>query len=144
MTDSLQLHKLAKYLDLFVKKSSKIMKVAQNTTTSGQSVDYQNALIKAGLWGGAKEGEFDASSPVAKNIFGIMDKAGFTGKITSTITVDKSFSVKIDVTGSGSPLPPVINGIKNTFEKRMSQALKASKVPAPAETVTLGWLRDVG
>lgn len=112
--------------------------VAQMPTMSADSTTLSQALKDAGAWGGEP---FDPSHPISKKLFAILDKYNFQGKLTTTITVDNKLNVKINTTGADSN---IANAINTTFAPMMSAALKKMHVPPPTDTMTFGWLEDVG
>jgi hypothetical protein len=122
-----------------LKGASKFVNLVAQQTTSGTAYSLSESLNNAGVWGGSP---FDINGPVANKIFAIFDKYNFKGKISATVTVDNKLNVKINVTGAdGTNVPQAINSV---FSTTMSNALKKSKAVPPTETMTFGWLEDVG
>lgn len=128
-----------KIFDSLLEKSLRFKKLA--TETSSQSGDIQAALEKAGLWGGSP---FDLNGPVANTIFDIFEKINFQGRVNAQLSVGPDFSVILQIDGKGNKLPEVKQLMQNAFAKRMSEALKQSKIAPPAEVLLISWLEGVG
>lgn len=125
--------------DQLLKAASRFAQlVAQVQMASGDATTLSQTLKDANMWGGDP---FDPNHPIAKKLFAILDKYEFQGKLTTTITVDNKLNVRVNTNGANST---IANAINATFAPLMSAALKKMRATPPTETMTFGWLEDVG
>lgn len=124
--------------DQLLKAATRFSQLVAQMSSSGDATTLSQTLKDTGVWGGDP---FDPNNPVAKKLFAILDKYNFQGKLSTTITVDDKLNVKINTVGADAN---VANAINATFAPMMSAALKKAHATPPTETMTFGWLEDVG
>lgn len=105
--------------------------------TSGDATTLSQALKDAGVWDPFNP----ATNPNGKKLFAILDKYNFQGKLSTSLTVDNKLGVKVTTTGANDKIAAEINAV---FAPQLSAALKKQKANPPTETMTFGWLENVG
>lgn len=105
--------------------------------TSGDATTLSQALKDAGAWDPFNPN----TNPNGKKLFAILDKYNFQGKLSTTLTVDSKLNVKVSTTGANDKIATEINAV---FGPQLSAALKSKKATPPTETMTFGWLENVG
>lgn len=116
---------------------SELVVQAQAPVTSGDATTLTQALKQAGVWDPFNPQD----NPLGKKLFGILDKYNFQGKLSTSLTVDNKLNVKISTTGADANVASAINA---AFAPMLSAALKKQKATPPTETMTFGWLENVG
>ena len=114
-----------------VKYSQDVSKMQSST----QKGDMIAAIIKSGILGIKGEvgnEQFDVNSPAANIIFGIFEKANFSGVANLSVTMDINKNITLTVVTNPNS-QQVAAAIQNAFQSKLAAVLK--RLPPPSETL---------